>query len=151
MIILKVFPKTRQIEECFEGWPGFTKPNLPAFPLTWNIKSHKDDLGKSLFWGHSNFGTPKKYLYSCFDSELVEVWRICRCFEIPLDISQLQKDEEAEYKGKIYLLFSCKSWLEGKKLPSIQLQMLNRRENFTFYSAATRGYRMFQIILECSR
>ena len=48
-------------------------------------------------------------------------------FKIPTEISQVWKDTEAEYKGKSYLLSSCKSWIEGKKLLSIQLQMLNRR------------------------
>ena len=48
-------------------------------------------------------------------------------FKIPMEISELWKDSEAEYKGKSYLLSSCKSWIEGKKLPSTQLQMLSRR------------------------
>ena len=58
MTILKVPPKNRQIGEKLGRWPGLTKPNLPAFPNTWNIWSH--------FWGWSmqNFtvGSPRSPL-----------------------------------------------------------------------------------------
>ena len=39
MTILRVSPENRQIGEYFEGWPGFTKPNLPALPPARNIWS----------------------------------------------------------------------------------------------------------------
>ena len=45
MIVLKVPSKNRLIGKNFGGWPGLTKPYLPAVPLTFNILS--------TFWGWS--------------------------------------------------------------------------------------------------
>ena len=39
----------------------------------------------------------------------------------------------------------CKSWLEGKKMPSIQLQMQNRREEKS-YSAACNEWSIFPYV-----
>ena len=56
-----------------------------------------------------------------FDGELVENRIKYRDFKILYDIFWTDDNAKAEYKGKIYLLSSWKSWIEGKKLLSIQL------------------------------
>ena len=45
MEILKPSAENRLLGAHLGGWPGFTKPNLPALPQTWNIWSS--------FWGWS--------------------------------------------------------------------------------------------------
>ena len=64
MEILKPSPENRQLGAHLGGWPGFTKPNLPAtsHPLEIFGSVFEDNPDKILLWGHSNLNSAIKYL-----------------------------------------------------------------------------------------
>ena len=123
----KYLLKIYKLENILSG--GLASPNH-IFPPSQKLEIFgavsEDDSDQILRWGHININSAIKYLSFkiLWYSELVENWRWYRFLKKFWCNFPTVK---AEQKGKIYLLSSCKSWIEGKQLLSIQLPMLNRR------------------------